>query len=118
MFNIFQQIIKNNVDIVPTIVLWSICRQKAYRKYYRKWGERMTDLKTLKVKIKEAGIMKGRICKELDITYPSLQRRLDGRVEFNNVEIQKISDLLGLTVGERNRIFFDTKLANSQQVEV
>lgn len=78
----------------------------------------MTDLKTLKAKIKEVGIMKGRICKEFGISYPSLQRRLDGKVEFNNVEIQKISDLLGLTVGERNRIFFDTKLTNIQQVEV
>lgn len=43
----------------------------------------------------------------LDINPSTLSRKLNGTTEFNREEIQKIKNLLHLSISEINSIFFD-----------
>ena len=66
----------------------------------------MTNTETLKVKIKEKGLKKGFIAKELNLSYAWLKKRLDGKKDFTVNEMQILCRLLDLNAEEKKVIFF------------
>ena len=66
----------------------------------------MLNEKLLRLKIEDSGITYTAIAKKIGITREGLYKKLSGDSEFKASEIVKISNILNLTVAERNRIFF------------
>lgn len=52
------------------------------------------------------------MAKELEMAIKTYNRKETGIVEFNRNEIFKLSEVLGLTLGEVNEVFFENKLTN------
>jgi len=55
--------------------------------------------------IKRAGVTREYLCKQLHLTYPSLQKKIDGSVAFMACEITAIQQALRLQDWEVIRIF-------------
>ena len=50
--------------------------------------------KTIEEAIKKSGLKKVWIAEQLDITYNSLRRKLNGEIQWNKLELEKINKLL------------------------
>ena len=50
--------------------------------------------KTIEEAIKKSGFKKVWIAEQLDITYNSLRRKLNGEIQWNKLELEKLSKLL------------------------
>ena len=50
--------------------------------------------KTIEEAIKKSGLKKIWIAEQLDITYNSLRRKLNGEIQWNKLELEKLSKLL------------------------
>lgn len=62
--------------------------------------------------IEKSGLKKKKIADSLGISYPTLQRKLNGTAEFKSSEINILKDLLGITSAkEFNAVFFTQKVA-------
>lgn len=67
----------------------------------------MTNTKMLKFKIEESGYKLGFISKKLGISYQAFLNKVQNKTEFKQNEIQKLCDLLDLTLKEKEEIFFN-----------
>ena len=65
----------------------------------------------LKAKIIEKGMSIINVCTILGMCEATFYRKMARNGDFSRTEIEKISEVLGLTVSERNNIFFALKLA-------
>lgn len=63
----------------------------------------------LKRYISSSPVRRSYLIAALKTTYPTLARKLNGETEFTLWEAKVISDTLGLTVEERDAIFFGDK---------
>ena len=50
--------------------------------------------KTIEEAIKKSGFKKVWIAEQLDITYNSLRRKLNGEIQWNKLELEKLNKLL------------------------
>ena len=50
--------------------------------------------KTIEEPIKKSGLKKVWIAEQLDITYNSLRRKLNGEIQWNKLELEKLNKLL------------------------
>ena len=50
--------------------------------------------KTIEEAIKKSGLKKVWIAEQLDITYNSLRRKLNGEIQWNKLELEKLTKLL------------------------
>lgn len=66
----------------------------------------VTNSVELKNIIKKRGLKYGFICSELGITRSTLRNKIENRNEFNASEIYSICSLLGLSIKEKENIFF------------
>lgn len=66
----------------------------------------MTDTKALRAAIKEAGLTYKTIAKALGIAAYTLQLKIDNDTEFKVSEVDKISQMLGFTLEQKDKIFF------------
>ena len=66
----------------------------------------MNGRELLAERIKTAGIKKGTLCKEIDVTYRTLTRKLEGESDFTESEMQNLTRVLHLSVEDRMAIFF------------
>ena len=64
------------------------------------------NLTMLRRFVRLSDLKKRAICERLQITYPTLQRKLDGDAEISLWEAVRLSELLKLTKAERDAIFF------------
>lgn len=62
----------------------------------------------LRAAIARNGVSNRSIASQLSITEQALNNKMNGKTEFKNSEIKKLSQLLGLSLGEVNYIFFDS----------
>ncbi len=66
----------------------------------------MSGRELLKQRIETAGIKKGTLCQEIDVTYKTLSKKLEGTSDFTESEMQNLSRVLHLSVEDRMAIFF------------
>lgn len=66
----------------------------------------MTNTEALREAIKRSGYRIYYIAENLGLTYTGLQKKVNGEREFKATEISKLSEMLKLSVAERDRIFF------------
>ena len=66
----------------------------------------MTDLKLLRKVIDDSGLKITALSEKAGINRATLYNRLDGKGEFTVSEMTGLSEVLGLSPGERDRIFF------------
>lgn len=71
----------------------------------------MFNQNLLKAKIIENGMSILNVCDILGICEATFYRKMARNGDFSRTEIEKISDVLKLSVSERNDIFFTSKLA-------
>lgn len=71
----------------------------------------MFNDKMLKAKTIEKGISIIEICNALGICEATYYRKISRDGDFSRFEIEKLSQTLNLTIGERNSIFFASQLA-------
>lgn len=73
----------------------------------------MTNTELLKTKIKEKGLKKGFIAKNLNLSYKWLKKRMDGEKDFLVNEMQILCKLLDLNDEEKKAIFFVENVEDS-----
>lgn len=74
---------------------------------FNKGGEdSLVKLDLLNNKIKDSGMTVVSVARKTGVSRETLYNKLNGSVEFKASEILSISDALGLSVKERNEIFF------------
>lgn len=66
----------------------------------------MTDTKALRDRIQSSGLKYKFIAKTIGISAYSLQRKIDNDNEFLVSEVDAISQLLGLSLEDKDAIFF------------
>lgn len=66
----------------------------------------MTDTKTLRERIEAKGLKFKAIAENLGITPYCLQRKINNENEFKVSEVDKLSSILGLSLSEKEAIFF------------
>ena len=66
----------------------------------------MVDTKELNRAMQDSGLKKSAVAGRLRITTQTLTRKLNGESEFNVSEAQELSDMLGFSASQRQRIFF------------
>ena len=66
----------------------------------------MTDTKTLRARIEAKGLKFKAIAENLGITPYCLQRKINNENEFKVSEVDKLASMLGLTLSEKEAIFF------------
>lgn len=66
----------------------------------------MINTKELKKVMQDSGLKKSAVAGRLRITTQTLTRKLNGESEFNVSEAQELSEMLGLSASQRQRIFF------------
>ena len=67
----------------------------------------MINVELLKNKIDESGYKLKFISKQLNITYQGFLNKINGSSEFKLSEISYLTDLLKLTIEEKELIFFN-----------
>ena len=67
----------------------------------------MTNSNLLNVKIQESGIKIGHIARVLNLSRQGLYNKINGKTEFFGSEITKLSEILNLSIEERENIFFN-----------
>lgn len=70
----------------------------------------MTDTDLLLEVIRGSGLRLGYIAEKLGITYYSLHKKIYNVTQFKATEIQTVSELLKLSVEQREKIFFAVKV--------
>ena len=70
----------------------------------------MVDIEMLKSRISNSGMTMTAIAKKSGIVRETLYNRLNGVGEFTASEIEGLSHALKLTTGQRNNIFFASKI--------
>lgn len=70
----------------------------------------MTDSFKLKYKINEKGFKYQYLASQLGIARTTLYNKVNNESEFFGNEILKLSELLGLSLEEREEIFFNKKV--------
>ena len=66
----------------------------------------MTDTKELRRRIEESGLKYGYIAKQIGITCYTFQMKIDNDSEFRVSEVDKLSEILGLSLADKDAIFF------------
>lgn len=66
----------------------------------------MTDTKELRRRIEAKGLKYGFIAKQLGISRYALQMKIDNDSEFRVSEVDVLAAILGLTLVEKDAIFF------------
>ena len=66
----------------------------------------MFDQNLLKAKLLEKGVTTIELCNNLGICEATFYRKLARNGDFSRFEIKKITETLGISEDERNRIFF------------
>ena len=66
----------------------------------------MTNTELLRFRIKESGYKMSFLAKEICVSPYGFQRKVDGLNEFTASEIKILSDRLGLSITDRDVIFF------------
>ena len=56
--------------------------------------------------IRASGLRKHFIAKHLEMAYPTMLHKIHGETEWKISEVQKLSDLIGISPDQRNTIFF------------
>lgn len=69
----------------------------------------MTDTERLRSAIQRCGLKYKFIANELGLSSYGLQKKIENQSEFKASEIQKLSELLGLSETDRTKIFFARK---------
>lgn len=72
----------------------------------------MTDSYLLNYKIKESGYRFNFIADKMSISRTALYNKINGKTEFYASEIQSLSEILNLGIEEKEKIFFNQKVAN------
>lgn len=67
----------------------------------------MTDTLKLLEAIKEKGLKRGYIASKLGIDRSTLWKKVTNQSEFTASEITALTDMLGLTKSDRDKIFFN-----------
>lgn len=70
----------------------------------------MTDVELLEKIIDESGYRLDFIAKRMGLTYQGFRNKMTGKSEFKTREVAILSNLLGLTSEQRDRIFFTQKV--------
>lgn len=79
--------------------------------HIRKEAGYMVDSQLLREKIEQSGLKLQYIADKSNMTRFSLQKKIENVTEFKATEIMSLSEILGLSVAEREKIFFT---ANSE----
>ncbi|MCL2248645.1 MAG: toxin-antitoxin system, antitoxin component, Xre family protein [Oscillospiraceae bacterium] len=66
----------------------------------------MTDTKALRETIESSGMKYKHIAASVGLTPYGLQKKIDNDSEFKGSEIAKLCQLLGLSIYDKERIFF------------
>lgn len=77
----------------------------------------MIDHKLLGDTIKESGITKEHIAKQLGLTREGLYLKLKGKSEFKFSEVVKLKDMLHLKQSDFRRIFFMPERENNSRTK-
>lgn len=67
----------------------------------------MTNTEKLKEYIKSSGYKIRFIASKIGLSYQGFQNKLHNKSSFNQLEIIKLCNLLGIEKNERDKIFFD-----------
>ena len=71
----------------------------------------MTNTKEFKIALLRKGITAGELAEMVGMSRPSLSYKINNQRMFTVTEISKISEILGLSLIEKERIFFDNEVA-------
>lgn len=66
----------------------------------------MVDIDALRKEIDDSGMTIVSIADKMGVNKYTIHNKLNEKTEFTVSEIEKLSDILHLTVGQRNAIFF------------
>lgn len=66
----------------------------------------MTNSQLLRDRINKAGLKLKHVAAQIGLSYYGLQLKINNETEFKASEITALSDLLHLSISERERIFF------------
>jgi len=66
----------------------------------------MINTAELNQAMQQSGLKKSAVAGRLQLTTQTLTRKLSGESEFNISEAQELSEMLGLSASQRQRIFF------------
>jgi ribosome-binding protein aMBF1 (putative translation factor) len=66
----------------------------------------MINTAELNQAMQQSGLKKSAVAGRLQLTTQTLTRKLNGESEFNISEAQELSEMLGLSASQRQRIFF------------
>lgn len=70
----------------------------------------MTNTNEFKAALVRKGITSGELAEMIGISRQSLSYRMNNIVEFRISEVEKIAQILGLSLEEKNLIFFDSQV--------
>ena len=77
----------------------------------------MTNTKEFKIALLRKGITAGELAEMVGMSRPSLSYKINNQRMFTVNEISKISEILGLSLIEKERIFFDNEVAKIPTTE-
>ena len=77
----------------------------------------MTNTKEFKIALLRKGITAGELAEMAGMSRPSLSYKINNQRMFTVTEISKISEILGLSLNEKERIFFDNEVAKISTAE-
>ena len=77
----------------------------------------MTNTKEFKIALLRKGITAGELAEMVGMSRPSLSYKINNQRLFTVNEISKISEILGLSLIEKERIFFDNEVAKISTTE-
>ena len=72
----------------------------------------MTNTVLLNKTIKESGVKRYALAEQMGITYQGLLNKINNVSEFKASEIKKMSEILGIDLELRERIFFEGESIN------
>lgn len=70
----------------------------------------MTDVRALKMKIDQSGYKNRFLADKLNLSVQGFYNKINGKTGFYSNEIMVLSDLLNLSLEEREAIFFNEKV--------
>ena len=77
----------------------------------------MTNTKEFKIALLRKGITAGELAEMAGMSRQSLSYKINNQRMFTVNEISKISEILGLSLIEKERIFFDNEVAKISTAE-
>lgn len=76
----------------------------------------MADMELVSKYIRHSGYKLQYVAKALDISSSALHQKLSGKTQFKLSEAEKLSEMLGMTMAERDACFFDRQSRLELQV--